>query len=133
VRTDQVTQVRGYADQMLRVKSNPTDPSNRRVSILVKNDNETVPTVSAAKVVDGSMTLPGPHRKAALRQTHKKERRVSLRRRARQKWARRRRRDCPASSCFRAGTGIGQAAAGTLAAKPGLLQRLKAMLPGGKN
>jgi len=29
--------VRGYADQLLRVKSNPYDPSNRRVSILVKN------------------------------------------------------------------------------------------------
>jgi len=38
VRSDQVTQVRGYADQMLRVKSNPYDPSNRRISILVKND-----------------------------------------------------------------------------------------------
>jgi hypothetical protein len=38
VRADQVTQVRGYADQMLRVKNNPTDPSNRRISILVKND-----------------------------------------------------------------------------------------------
>jgi chemotaxis protein MotB len=38
VRSDQVTQVRGYADQMLRVKSNPYDPSNRRVSILVKNE-----------------------------------------------------------------------------------------------
>ena len=37
VRGDQVTQVRGYADQMLRVKSNPYDPSNRRISILVKN------------------------------------------------------------------------------------------------
>jgi chemotaxis protein MotB len=37
VRADQVTQVRGYADQLLRVKSNPYDPSNRRVSILVKN------------------------------------------------------------------------------------------------
>jgi chemotaxis protein MotB len=59
VRTDQVTQVRGYADQMLRVRSNPTDPSNRRVSILVKNDNETVPEISAAKIVDGSMPLSG--------------------------------------------------------------------------
>jgi chemotaxis protein MotB len=59
VRTDQVTQVRGYADQMLRVKSNPTDPSNRRVSILVKNDNETVPEISAAKIVNGSMPLSG--------------------------------------------------------------------------
>lgn len=37
VRADQVTQVRGYADQMLRVKSNPFDPTNRRISILVKN------------------------------------------------------------------------------------------------
>jgi len=37
VRSDQVTQVRGYADQLLRVRSNPNDPSNRRVSILVKN------------------------------------------------------------------------------------------------
>ncbi len=59
VRTDQVTQVRGYADQMLRVKNNPTDPSNRRVSILVKNDNESVPTLSAARVVDGTTPLPG--------------------------------------------------------------------------
>jgi chemotaxis protein MotB len=58
VRTDQVTQVRGYADQMLRVKNNPTDPSNRRISILVKNDNETVPTLSAAGVVNGSTPLP---------------------------------------------------------------------------
>ena len=37
VRSNQVTQVRGYADQFLRVKSNPYDPSNRRISILVKN------------------------------------------------------------------------------------------------
>ena len=37
VRGDQVTQVRGYADQLLRVKNNPYDPSNRRISILVKN------------------------------------------------------------------------------------------------
>ena len=37
VRRDQVTQVRGYADQLLRVKANPFDPSNRRISILVRN------------------------------------------------------------------------------------------------
>lgn len=44
VRADQVTQVRGYADQLLRLKSNPYDPSNRRISILVKN-NGVVPAV----------------------------------------------------------------------------------------
>ena len=37
VRGNQVTQVRGYADQILRVKTNPYDPSNRRISILVRN------------------------------------------------------------------------------------------------
>ena len=59
VRTNQVTQVRGYADQLLRVKNNPTDPSNRRVSILVKNDNEPVPILFADKIVNGSTPLPG--------------------------------------------------------------------------
>ncbi|MGA9585664.1 MAG: flagellar motor protein MotB [Terracidiphilus sp.] len=39
VRGNQVSQVRGYADQLLRVKSNPYDPSNRRISILVKNQD----------------------------------------------------------------------------------------------
>lgn len=37
VREDQVTQVRGYADMMLRVAGNPYDASNRRISIIVKN------------------------------------------------------------------------------------------------
>jgi chemotaxis protein MotB len=59
VRVNQVTQVRGYADQMLRVKTNPTDPSNRRISILVRNDSDTVPTLSAASIVNGSTPLPG--------------------------------------------------------------------------
>jgi chemotaxis protein MotB len=45
VRSDQVTQVRGYADQLLRVKANPYDPSNRRISILVKNDGANPPTL----------------------------------------------------------------------------------------
>jgi len=47
VRADQVTQVRGYADQMLRVKSNPYDPSNRRISILVKNEGGAAANVPA--------------------------------------------------------------------------------------
>jgi chemotaxis protein MotB len=47
VRADQVTQVRGYADQFLRVKSNPYDPSNRRITILVKNNQDgTLPAQS---------------------------------------------------------------------------------------
>ena len=45
VRANQVTQVRGYADQLLRVKANPYDPSNRRVSILVKNQLGAPPAI----------------------------------------------------------------------------------------
>jgi chemotaxis protein MotB len=47
VRSNQVTQVRGYADQMLRVRANPYDPSNRRISILVKNEGGAAPLIPA--------------------------------------------------------------------------------------
>ncbi|MGD0346270.1 MAG: flagellar motor protein MotB [Terracidiphilus sp.] len=60
VRADQVTQVRGFADQFLRVKSNPYDPSNRRITILVKNNDEAPPLqLVHAHVVDGA-TGPAP-------------------------------------------------------------------------
>lgn len=36
LRPDQVSQVRGYADQRLRTPKNPTDPSNRRISLIVQ-------------------------------------------------------------------------------------------------
>jgi len=57
VRGDQVTQVRGYADQFLRVKSNPYDPSNRRITILVKNlgDGAPLPQLAHAEVVSGGV------------------------------------------------------------------------------
>ncbi len=53
VRLDQVTQVRGFADQLPRVKNNPTDPSNRRVTILVKNLEGPPSDLKGASVVDG--------------------------------------------------------------------------------
>jgi chemotaxis protein MotB len=36
IRDDQVTQVRGFADQRLRKKDAPLDPSNRRISLIVQ-------------------------------------------------------------------------------------------------
>ena len=36
VRPDQVSQVRGYADQRLRAPKDPLDPSNRRISLIVQ-------------------------------------------------------------------------------------------------
>jgi chemotaxis protein MotB len=49
VRADQVTQVRGFADQRLRKPEAPLDPSNRRISLIVQyvaknNDEEDQPT-----------------------------------------------------------------------------------------
>jgi chemotaxis protein MotB len=44
VHTGQVSQVRGFADQRLRIPDHPEDPSNRRISLivqyLVKNNGE---------------------------------------------------------------------------------------------
>ena len=44
VRSDQVTQVRGFADQRLRKPGEPMDPANRRISVIVqyilKNDED---------------------------------------------------------------------------------------------
>ncbi len=37
IRDDQVAQVRGYADQELRHKQDPLDPSNRRISVIVQS------------------------------------------------------------------------------------------------
>jgi chemotaxis protein MotB len=62
VRSDQVTQVRGYADQFLRVKDNPYDPSNRRISILVKNgsDGTPPPAIKHGEVVGGATAAANP-------------------------------------------------------------------------
>jgi chemotaxis protein MotB len=60
VRGDQVTQVRGYADQMLRVKSNPYDPSNRRISILVKNQTTPLPGIQSAQAADSASAPAAP-------------------------------------------------------------------------
>jgi chemotaxis protein MotB len=53
VRADQVTQVRGFADQRLRKPESPLDPSNRRISVIVQylakdTDEEDRPTSQEA-------------------------------------------------------------------------------------
>jgi chemotaxis protein MotB len=120
VRDNQVTQVRGYADQMLRVKNNPSDPSNRRISILVKNDTETAPAFSAAKVVDGSTPLPGigkdsPAPAPGKRASNGGNALVAS--------------SVPGAVPIAAGT---KPAVSAPAPKAGMMERLKSMLPGGK-
>lgn len=58
VHEDQVSQVRGYADQRLRKPDDPEDPSNRRISVIVQyletnNDDGPSPAAPAA--------APEPH------------------------------------------------------------------------
>ncbi|MGC2298344.1 MAG: OmpA family protein, partial [Acidobacteriaceae bacterium] len=67
LRQDQVSQVRGYADQKLRVPSNPMDPSNRRISLIVQYLTVDAPPVpegkpggEGTKPVSGAPTLEIP-------------------------------------------------------------------------
>ena len=60
LRADQVTQVRGYADQKLRVMANPLDPSNRRISLIVQyvvkeddDDDKPKPAAEGEKPAEG--------------------------------------------------------------------------------
>jgi hypothetical protein len=55
----QIAQVRGYADQLLRIPSNPLDPSNRRISLIVEwAGAESLPLVTLPTV--GAHALPPP-------------------------------------------------------------------------
>jgi chemotaxis protein MotB len=127
VRVNQVTQVRGYADQMLRMKNNPTDPSTRRVSILVKNDNESVPTLSAASVVDGSTPLPGAAQPLVPAASGAKPQAAQPATQATKPAA-------PATAPASAASApTSKPPAGTPAAKSSLIDRLKNMLPGKKS
>lgn len=63
LRQDQVSQVRGYADQKLRKPDDPLDPSNRRISLIVhyveKKDGEGEP----AKPAEEAAPAEGEHAK----------------------------------------------------------------------
>jgi chemotaxis protein MotB len=53
LRPDQVAEVRGYADQRLRNPSNPSDPSNRRITVIVKYQ----PVAAAPEMAKSSAPL----------------------------------------------------------------------------
>jgi chemotaxis protein MotB len=136
VRPTQVTQVRGYADQMLRVKNNPTDPSNRRVSILVKNETESVPLFSAEKIVSGATPLPGSAKDPKAKEPEtkpaasSKESRASEVSKPAQSPQANSSSSAPSSPAAKPVAPPAKPAAPP--AKPGLMDRIKAMLPGHK-
>jgi chemotaxis protein MotB len=59
VRGDQIAQVRGFADQQLRLPAKPADPSNRRISIIVQylHGQASAPAVPA---MAGAVKLVAP-------------------------------------------------------------------------
>ena len=64
LRPDQVTQVRGFADQRLRNVKDPLDPANRRISIIVQYINSTpdeaeTPVEGAKESGDGKPSAAG--------------------------------------------------------------------------
>jgi chemotaxis protein MotB len=67
LRPNQVSQVRGYADQRLRVPSNPLDPSNRRISLIVQYLDAAPPAQSAPALAAGRTIAAGPSRAAAVK------------------------------------------------------------------
>jgi chemotaxis protein MotB len=122
VRDNQVTQVRGYADQLLRVKSNPYDPSNRRISILVKNSEGPVPALPGSRVVDAPLqaaSAAGEAKTSANPQAASPPGKATAN---------------AAGPVAASPSAPDQAKppAGTPAAKAGLMDRLKSMMPGAK-
>jgi chemotaxis protein MotB len=99
---DQVTQIRGYADQFLRVPGNPYDPSNRRITILVKNLEGAAPAaIPHAHVVDGAPAGANPA-------------------------------PAPASAQSKVSPAAAPAPASSTSPKPGMFSKLGALLPGKK-
>src|SRR5580698_9561268 len=57
IQPDQVSQVRGFADQRLRLPEKPQDPSNRRISLIVQyqiqDGSEVAPALAKSNMVTG--------------------------------------------------------------------------------
>jgi chemotaxis protein MotB len=67
---NQISQVRGYADQKLRVPGNPLEPSNRRISLIVQyvvkdDDEEKVPPPKAEPEGKAQPAEPSPPKTGA--------------------------------------------------------------------
>jgi chemotaxis protein MotB len=61
LRPNQIIQVRGFAAQNARIKDNPDDPSNRRISVIVRYQSLTPEDIAAANAVkkpDGESKKP---------------------------------------------------------------------------
>lgn len=138
VRDNQVTQVRGFADQLLRVKNDPFDSSNRRITILVKNDVGDVPQLAHGKPAGGAPVAAPQNEKPANAAGEKKgEKPATPAPEAKPEIAKEEPKAAsPVPQKPVAAPPVPQPqakpAAGTPQQKQGIFGRLKGMLPGGK-
>lgn len=65
----QISQVRGYSDQLLRVPSNPLDPSNRRISLIVQWLESPSPRQATIPSIPARERLTGNHGTSAADST----------------------------------------------------------------
>jgi chemotaxis protein MotB len=111
---NRISQVRGYADQMLRVKSDPLDAANRRITLIVQWVE--VPQRAAPKQVAGAGGEPAAAAAGEAKSASPGEAGAAA-----------------GSAVTAAPAAAGQAAKPSAAvAEPGLLERVKQMLPAKK-
>jgi chemotaxis protein MotB len=71
VRADQVTQIRGFADQHLRKPDAPLDPANRRISLIVQyvvknnDDEDAKPTAEGEQKTEANQSVAPPGKPTA--------------------------------------------------------------------
>jgi len=79
VRSDQVAQVRGYADQRLRTPSDPTNPENRRISVIIQyvevapGSDKTADASGKAAASGDNTPAPSPGQDSAQQDSGKKD------------------------------------------------------------
>jgi chemotaxis protein MotB len=129
VGASQIAQVRGYADQYLRVPTDPMDPSNRRISLIVQWVDAPAPAAGAEEAGKDGVAKPeeaGGAKEAKAEDTKPMAERAKADAGAK-----------PDAHDAKAVTPAAQAVAekpatGTVLAKPSMMDRMKALIPGKK-
>jgi len=120
VGSGQISQVRGFADQLLRVKDDPLDPTNRRISLIVQWVQATGPP-EEAKVEGGKAEGKEGAKPEGKSESKPSESKPSQ--------------GAKSNEPAKPGSTEPEAAkqsAGAGVVKPGLMDRLKSILPGSK-
>src|ERR1700736_732854 len=76
IKANQVTQVRGFADQRLRKPDAPLDPANRRISLIVQyiirdhDDDDAKPSAGSEPKLEGAKPVSANEKPAAKTRSH---------------------------------------------------------------